>query len=157
GRPAAALPHRPLPPGTRRGRPAGAPRVRLRTRGHRDRVVRPPAHWRAGCLPRGSDRVRGAGASADPRGAALPRLRPRRRARSRHLSPMSLIVQKYGGTSVADVERIRNVARRVRAGRGAGHDLVVVVSAMAGETNRLLALAKDTCPEPDRRESDVLV
>jgi aspartate kinase len=70
---------------------------------------------------------------------------------------MSLIVQKYGGTSVADVERIRNVARRVQACRRAGDDLVVVVSAMAGETNRLLALSKDMCPEPDRRESDVLV
>ena len=70
---------------------------------------------------------------------------------------MSLIVQKYGGTSVADVERIRNVARRVMAGRQRGDDLVVVVSAMAGETNRLLALARDVCPEPDRRESDVLV
>ncbi len=70
---------------------------------------------------------------------------------------MSLIVQKYGGTSVADVERIRNVARRVLTGRQRGDDLVVVVSAMAGETNRLLALARDMCPEPDRRESDVLV
>ena len=70
---------------------------------------------------------------------------------------MSLIVQKYGGTSVADVERIRNVGRRVAASRKAGHDVVVVVSAMAGETNRLLALAKDMCPDPDRRESDVLV
>jgi aspartate kinase len=70
---------------------------------------------------------------------------------------MSLIVQKYGGTSVADVERIRNVARRVQSCRQRGDDLVVVVSAMAGETNRLLALAKDVCPEPDRRESDVLV
>ncbi len=70
---------------------------------------------------------------------------------------MSLIVQKYGGTSVADVERIRNVARRVTGSRQAGDDVVVVVSAMAGETNRLLGLAKDVCPEPDRRESDVLV
>src|SRR6185369_11572665 len=70
---------------------------------------------------------------------------------------MSLIVQKYGGTSVADVERIRNVARRVTAGRQGGDDLVVVVSAMAGETNRLLALARDMCAEPERRESDVLV
>ena len=70
---------------------------------------------------------------------------------------MSLIVQKYGGTSVADVERIRNVARRVTTGRQRGNDLVVVVSAMAGETNRLLGLARDMCPEPDRRESDVLV
>jgi len=70
---------------------------------------------------------------------------------------VSLIVQKYGGTSVADIERIRNVARRVQAGRQRGDDLVVVVSAMAGETNRLLGLARDMCSEPDRRESDVLV
>jgi aspartate kinase len=70
---------------------------------------------------------------------------------------MSLIVQKYGGTSVADVERIRNVARRVTACRQGGDDLVVVVSAMAGETNRLLGLARDMVPDPDRRESDVLV
>jgi len=70
---------------------------------------------------------------------------------------MSLIVQKYGGTSVADVERIRYVARRVTACRQRGDDLVVVVSAMAGETNRLLALARDVAADPDRRESDVLV
>jgi len=70
---------------------------------------------------------------------------------------MSLIVQKYGGTSVADVERIRNVARRVATCRRGGDDLVVVVSAMAGETNRLLGLARDVSPDPDRRESDVLV
>ena len=70
---------------------------------------------------------------------------------------MSLIVQKYGGTSVADVERIRNVARRVSTCRRGGDDLVVVVSAMAGETNRLLGLARDVSPDPDRRESDVLV
>ena len=70
---------------------------------------------------------------------------------------MSLIVQKYGGTSVADAERIRTVARRVAACRQAGDDLVVVVSAMAGETNRLLELAREVSPEPDRRESDVLV
>ncbi len=70
---------------------------------------------------------------------------------------MSLIVQKYGGTSVADVERIRHVGRRVAASRQAGDDVVVVVSAMAGETNRLLGLARDMCPDPDRRESDVLV
>jgi aspartate kinase len=70
---------------------------------------------------------------------------------------MSLIVQKYGGTSVADAERIRNVAGRVAACRQRGDDLVVVVSAMAGETNRLLALARDMSPDPDRRECDVLV
>jgi aspartate kinase len=70
---------------------------------------------------------------------------------------MSLIVQKYGGTSVRDLERIRAVAARVTATRAAGHEVVVVVSAMAGETSRLLALAQDLCPEPNRRESDALV
>ena len=55
---------------------------------------------------------------------------------------MALIVQKFGGTSVGSVERIRNVARRVAKWRAAGHDVVVVPSAMAGETNRLLALAE---------------
>jgi aspartate kinase len=70
---------------------------------------------------------------------------------------MSLVVQKYGGTSVGDLGRIRNVAARVAARRAAGDDLVVVLSAMAGETNRLLALARDLAPDPDRRECDVLV
>jgi aspartate kinase len=70
---------------------------------------------------------------------------------------MALVVQKYGGTSVADVERIRAVAARVARTRRAGHDVVVVVSAMAGETNRLLALARAIAPVPDERESDALV
>jgi aspartate kinase len=70
---------------------------------------------------------------------------------------VALIVQKYGGTSVADLERIRNVARRVVRTRAAGHDVVVVVSAMAGETNRLLALAGQAAAHPDERETDALV
>ncbi len=70
---------------------------------------------------------------------------------------MVLIVQKYGGTSVGSPERIRAVARRVAATRAAGNDVIVVVSAMAGETNRLLALAADVSPQPDAREADVLV
>ncbi len=70
---------------------------------------------------------------------------------------MSLIVQKYGGTSVGDVARIRNVAARVAARRARGDRLVVVVSAMAGETNRLLGLAGEVCPDADEREKDVLV
>lgn len=70
---------------------------------------------------------------------------------------MSLIVQKYGGTSVADLERIRNVARRVIKTKERGDDVVVVVSAMAGETDRLLALAKESAPEPDEREVDVVL
>ena len=70
---------------------------------------------------------------------------------------MALIVQKYGGTSVGSPERIRNVARRVARWKAKGHQLVVVVSAMSGETNRLIALAKDVSPQPDARELDVMV
>ncbi|MEK6209769.1 MAG: aspartate kinase [Pseudomonadota bacterium] len=69
---------------------------------------------------------------------------------------MALIVQKYGGTSVGSVERIKNVARRVAKWKAKGHDLVVVVSAMSGETNRLIALAKEIQPHPDPRELDVV-
>src|SRR6266567_1280101 len=69
---------------------------------------------------------------------------------------MGLIVQKYGGTSVGSTERIRNVARRVARYHREGHQLVVVVSAMSGETNRLLALAKEISPNPDPRELDVI-
>jgi aspartate kinase len=69
---------------------------------------------------------------------------------------MSLIVQKYGGTSVGSTERIRNVARRVAKWKARGHDVVVVVSAMSGETNRLIALAKEIQPHPDPRELDVV-
>jgi len=69
---------------------------------------------------------------------------------------MALIVQKYGGTSVGSVERIRNVALRVAKWQRAGHQVVVVPSAMAGETNRLLALAAELQPHPDPRELDVV-
>ena len=70
---------------------------------------------------------------------------------------MALIVQKYGGTSVANPERIRNVARRVARYKAMGHQVVVVVSAMSGETNKLIALAKEIMPEPDPRELDVML
>jgi len=70
---------------------------------------------------------------------------------------MALIVQKYGGTSVGSPERIRNVARRVARYKALGHQVVVVVSAMSGETNRLIALAKEIMPEPDPRELDQMV
>ncbi|MFN7087569.1 MAG: aspartate kinase [Burkholderiales bacterium] len=70
---------------------------------------------------------------------------------------MALIVQKYGGTSVGSTERIKNVARRVAKWKKQGHQLVVVVSAMAGETNRLIALAKEIQAQPDPRELDVMV
>jgi aspartate kinase len=70
---------------------------------------------------------------------------------------MALIVQKFGGTSVADLDRIRNVAARIARVRAAGHRLVVVVSAMAGETNRLIALAKGAMPVPNERETDALI
>jgi aspartate kinase len=69
---------------------------------------------------------------------------------------MALIVQKFGGTSVGSVERIRNVAKRVAKWRRAGHDVVVVPSAMSGETNRLLALAAEIQPQPEPRELDVV-
>ena len=69
---------------------------------------------------------------------------------------MALIVQKYGGTSVGSVERIQNVARRVAKWQAAGHDVVVVVSAMSGETNRLLGMAKALHQIPDPRELDQL-
>ena len=69
---------------------------------------------------------------------------------------MALIVQKFGGTSVGSIERIRNVARRVAKWKAAGHDLVVVPSAMAGETNRLIALAESLQKQPDPRELDVV-
>jgi aspartate kinase len=70
---------------------------------------------------------------------------------------MALIVQKYGGTSVGSPDRIRNVARRVARYKALGHQVVVVVSAMSGETNRLIALAKEIMPEPDPRELDQMV
>jgi aspartate kinase len=70
---------------------------------------------------------------------------------------MSLIVQKFGGTSVGDIARIEQVADKVARFRADGHDIVVVVSAMSGETNRLIALAQDIQERPDPREMDVLV
>jgi aspartate kinase len=70
---------------------------------------------------------------------------------------MALIVQKFGGTSVGTPERIRNVAARIARFKAAGHQLVVVVSAMSGETNRLIALAKEIQPSPDPRELDVVI
>jgi aspartate kinase len=69
---------------------------------------------------------------------------------------VSLIVQKYGGTSMGSPERIREVARRVARFAREGHQLVVVPSAMSGETNRLIALAKELHPEPTPRELDVI-
>ena len=69
---------------------------------------------------------------------------------------MALIVQKYGGTSVGSVERIHNVAARALRTSSNGDRVVVIVSAMAGETNRLLTLANDVAKTPDRRELDVI-
>jgi aspartate kinase len=70
---------------------------------------------------------------------------------------MALYVYKFGGTSVGSPERIKAVAQKVKAGRDQGHQLVVVVSAMSGETNRLLAIAKEMQKEPNSRELDVLL
>jgi aspartate kinase len=69
---------------------------------------------------------------------------------------MALIVHKYGGTSMGSTERIKNVAKRVAKWHDAGHQIVVVPSAMSGETNRLIGLAKDIMPQPDPRELDML-
>ena len=70
---------------------------------------------------------------------------------------MALIVQKYGGTSVGTVERIQRVARKVKEFRDKGNDVVVAVSAMSGETNRLFGLARQASERPTAREMDVLV
>lgn len=70
---------------------------------------------------------------------------------------MAFYVQKYGGTSVGSTERIKNVARRVARFHNQGHQIVVVVSAMSGETNRLIALAHEVQENPDPRELDVMV
>lgn len=70
---------------------------------------------------------------------------------------MALIVQKYGGTSVGSIEKILNVARKVIDTQKQGHDMVVVVSAMSGETNRLIDLCKQIDEKPDPREYDVIV
>ncbi|MBL8447317.1 MAG: aspartate kinase [Zoogloeaceae bacterium] len=70
---------------------------------------------------------------------------------------MALIVQKYGGTSVGSPDRIKNVANRVAKYQAEGHQVVVVVSAMSGETNRLIALTKEVAATPDPREMDVVI
>ncbi len=68
-----------------------------------------------------------------------------------------LIVQKFGGTSVGNSDRIKNVAKRVAQTRAEGHDVVVVVSAMSGETDRLIGLAHQISSLPDQRELDMLI
>ncbi|MDI6773645.1 MAG: aspartate kinase, partial [bacterium] len=73
------------------------------------------------------------------------------------LPQRSLVVQKYGGTSVADADRIRKVADRVAEARRAGDDVVVVVSAMGGATDELIAMANSINPEPPPREMDMLL
>ena len=70
---------------------------------------------------------------------------------------MALVVQKYGGSSVADMNKMENVARRVLKSKEAGDDIVVVLSAMAGETDRLIQLAHTAADMPDEREYDALV
>src|SRR6266480_2027220 len=72
-------------------------------------------------------------------------------------TPMSIVVQKYGGSSVADVTRMKQVAERVMRTRRQGHDVVVVVSAMGDTTDDLLSLAKQVSANPDRRELDMLL
>jgi aspartokinase len=73
------------------------------------------------------------------------------------LLPMSIVVQKYGGSSVADAQKLKRVAERVMQTSASGHAVVVVVSAMGDTTDDLLALAKTISPNPDRRELDMLL
>ena len=70
---------------------------------------------------------------------------------------MSRLVMKFGGTSVADIEHIRNVARHVKREVDAGHEVAVVVSAMAGVTNQLIAWCREAAPLHDAREYDAVV
>ncbi|HEC29723.1 MAG TPA: aspartate kinase [Gammaproteobacteria bacterium] len=70
---------------------------------------------------------------------------------------MALLVQKYGGTSVGSIECIEKVAEKIKATRDAGNDVIIVVSAMSGETNRLIELSRQVCENPDPRELDVLL
>ena len=70
---------------------------------------------------------------------------------------MARLVMKFGGTSVADIDRIRNVARHVKREVDAGHEVAVVVSAMAGKTNELVAWCRDAAPLHDAREYDAVV
>ena len=70
---------------------------------------------------------------------------------------MGLLIQKFGGTSVADTERIRAVARRIAASREEGHELVIVVSAMGHTTDQLTGMAASLCSDPPRREMYMLL
>ena len=70
---------------------------------------------------------------------------------------MGLVVQKFGGTSVANIEKIKNVANKAIREKNSGHDVLVVLSAMAGETNRLIDLAHSAADSPDEREYDSLI
>ena len=84
-------------------------------------------------------------------------LLPGRRIRQGQLASMARIVMKFGGTSVADIARIRNVARHVKREVDAGHEVAVVVSAMAGKTNELVAWTREASPMHDAREYDAVV
>jgi aspartate kinase len=77
--------------------------------------------------------------------------------KTKNLLPTSIVVQKYGGSSVADAHKLKRVAERVMQTRDSGHALVVVVSAMGNTTDDLLALAKGISPNLDRREVDMLL
>ena len=70
---------------------------------------------------------------------------------------MALIVHKYGGTSVGSIEKIKNVAKKVAKVKDEGNDVIVVVSAMSGETNKLIAMANEMAERPDEREYDALI
>src|SRR5207302_118717 len=126
-----------------RPRPICSTRIRAATS-----ISLPTQHAACRCAPHCLTPSASAGPTRPSRSARCD-------SRSGH-ARMALIVQKYGGTSVGSTDRIRSVARRVARFHREGHQLVVVVSAMSGETNRLLALAKEIAPDPDPRELDVI-
>jgi hypothetical protein len=135
--------------------PAGGQRVELRDlRRERAGAVMVgafPEGWRGGLRPRRAVCI----CPAPPPGAT-PGARFSARPQDR-TPPMARIVMKFGGTSVADLDRIRNVALRVKREVDAGHQVAVVVSAMSGVTNQLVKWCQDLSPLHDAREYDTVV
>src|SRR5205807_2247301 len=107
--------------------------------------------------PAGAPDVRSSSVASSLLPSAENRIRYREPDRSRPRNEVSLVVQKFGGTSVADPDRIRAVADHVARIRREGHDVVVVVSAMGKTTDDLIRLAQDVCPDPAGREMDMLL
>jgi aspartate kinase len=125
-------------------------------RSRRERTSLGRAHGAGGCSrPTVAPAPRRGARTTVPCGASCPGLTASRAATT-DSRRVALIVQKFGGTSVGSIDRIKNVAARALAAQAAGNSVVVIVSAMAGETNRLLKLAADLTPLADGREVDAL-